>query len=131
MRDVEPELYTRIATKLRANHAGIFMTGEPVSAPSQWPCTSFRETNNYPASENMDSDNSVPVVVVEYRADVYSNKTSGRKSEAKSIISDIEEEMYALNFTFSRTPINDMGDKIAHYQGIYRAKYDGKCFHRM
>lgn len=108
------------------------MTGEAVSAPTQWPCVAFYESDNYTSREDLDSSDEERVVMLMYRIDVYSNKVSGRKSEAKAILADIQPLLYKRNFTrFSHTPMNDMGDKIMHMVETYRVKFDGEAFYRV
>lgn len=132
MIDVENELFTIVATELRSQFEGIYVTGEAVDAPSQFPCVVFYEDDNYISQEDMDSSWDEKYAVLRYRVDIYSNKTNGRKSEVKAIRAAIEPLLYRRNFTrFSSTPINDMGDKIFHVVTTYRVKTDGTSFYRV
>lgn len=121
-----------MATALRTAFPGIFVTGDLVSAPTSFPCVAFFEDDNYLSREDMDSAGEEKIAVLRYRVDVYSNKTSGRKAEAKAIMAVIQPILYARNFTrFSQTPINDLGDKIYHAVETYRVKTDGNAFYRV
>ena len=132
MRDVENELFTVVATALRTEFPEIFVTGDIVAAPNKFPCVAFYEDDNYIAQEDMDSGEAEKIATLRYRVDVYSNKVSGRKAEAKSILAVIQPYLYARNFTrFSQTPINDLGDKIYHIVATYRVKTDGTSFYRV
>lgn len=132
MRDVENELFTVVATTLREEFPTIFVTGDAVAAPTQFPCVAFYEDDNYISQEDMDSSFEERYATLRYRVDVYSNKVSGRKAEAKSILAVIQPLLYMRNFTrFSMTPLNDMGDKICHYVVTYRVKTDGTSFYRV
>lgn len=132
MIDVENELFTIVATELRSQFDGIYVTGEAVTAPSQFPCVVFLEDDNYISQVDMDSSWDEKFAVLRYRVDIYSNKTNGRKSEVKAIRAAIEPLLYRRNFTrFSSTPIDDMGDKIFHVVTTYRVKTDGTSFYRV
>ena len=132
MNDVENELFTVVATALRSSFSGIYVTGEAVDAPSKFPCVVFYEDDNYISQVDMDSSWDEKFAVLRYRVDIYSNKASGRKSEAKAIRAVIEPLLYRRNFTrFSSTPINDMGDNIFHVVTTYRVKTDGTSFYRV
>ena len=131
MKDAENELFTTVATALREQFPGIFVTGDTTAAPSKFPCVFFEETDHYSDQGSMDTGDDERVVNLTYRADVFSNKTSGGKSEAKTIENAIWEILYQHNFTrFSNTPINDM-EKIHHRVATYRVKWDGNCFYRI
>lgn len=130
--DCENELFTIVATALREAFPGIFVTGEIVSMPPQFPCVCFYEDDNYISREDMDTSGHEIMTTLRYRCDVYSNKASGKKSEVKAIQAVIEPILYLKNFTrFSRTPLNDMGEKIYHSVATYRVKYDGNSFYRI
>lgn len=132
MNDVENELFTVVATALRSSFSDIYVTGEAVDAPSKFPCVVFYEDDNYISQVDMDSSWDEKFAVLRYRVDIYSNKASGRKSEAKAIRAVIEPLLYRRNFTrFSSTPINDMGDNIFHVVTTYRVKTDGTSFYRV
>lgn len=132
MIDVENELFTVVATALRSSFSNIYVTGEAVDAPSKFPCVVFYEDDNYISQVDMDSSWDEKFAVLRYRVDIYSNKASGRKSEAKAIRAVIEPLLYRRNFTrFSSTPINDMGDNIYHVVTTYRVKTDGTSFYRI
>ena len=132
MIDVENELFTVVATALRSSFSNIYVTGEAVDAPSKFPCVVFYEDDNYISQVDMDSSWDEKFAVLRYRVDIYSNKASGRKSEAKAIRAVIEQLLYRRNFTrFSSTPINDMSDNIYHVVTTYRVKTDGTSFYRV
>ncbi len=132
MKDVEHELYTIVAKALREQYADIFVTGEPVNAPPKFPCVSFYEDDNYTSRDDLDSSSTEKFVVMRYRVDVYTNDASGKKDKAKDIMSVIEPILYLKDFTrFSRTPLNDLGDKIYHLVATYRVKFDGDAFYRV
>ena len=132
MRSVEEELYNIIATALRTQFSGIFVTGEAVNAPPHFPCVAFYEEDNYTMHDALDSGSEERCAILRYRLDVYSDKAGGKKGEAKDIVSFVESYLYARNFTRdSRMPLNDMGDTIFHMIGTYRVVTDGEAFYRI
>lgn len=124
MIDIESEVFTDIATVVRAEYPKIYMTGEYVSTPSSFPCVSLLETDNAVYRNGRDSSNIENFVQVMYEVNVYSNKTSGKKSECKAILALIDEEMETLGFT--RTLINHIPNEddatiyrmVARYRAI-------------
>lgn len=99
MIDIENELFTRIASKLRLRFNGISVYGEDVNIPSSFPCVSIVEIDNYPLEETQDSGNMENHTNLVYEVNVYSNKGNGKKAECKSILSVIDDEFNALGFT--------------------------------
>lgn len=131
MIDAENYIFTVVAEDLRAKHPGIFVTGDIVSKPSQFPCVSFYESDNYTARDRLDTSPTIGMRVLAYRADVYSNKAGQKKTEAKQILSDIEDILYKHDFvTDARTVLNDMGDTIHHKVATFRVRFDGEHFYR-
>lgn len=132
MKDVENELFTIVAKALREQYADIFVTGEAVYAPNQFPCVAFYEDDNYTSQADMDTSSQERFVILRYRVDVYTNDANGKKAKAKEIMSVIEPILYLKDFTrFSKTPMNDMGDHIFHMVATYRVKFDGDAFYRV
>lgn len=107
MVDIENEVYTAIATALRAAYSGITVESITTYSPSKFPCVCIEETDNYALTSTRDTSSNENHVVVVYEVNVYSNKTSGRKSEAKAILNTVDGIMNDLGFTrLARTPIN-------------------------
>lgn len=129
---MENELFTLIATQLRSQFDGISVKGEAVNVPPRFPHVSFYEADNYISTEDLDSSDTERFATLLYRVDVYANKASGRKTEAKAILGVIRPFLYSKNFTrFSSSPVNDMGDGILHIAETYRVKTDGESFYRL
>ena len=118
MIDIENEIFTIVANAVRNVYPDIYIVGEYVKAPSKFPCVSLIEMDNSAYDKTQTSDNLENHANVMYELDVYSNKTSGKKSECKVIASLVDKEMSALGF--SRTmlqPIPNVDDAT-----IYRMK---------
>lgn len=98
MIDIENELFTKVATALRAEYPKIFVTGEYVKAPPSFPCVMFVEMDNTPyrrTQTDVDMENHVTIM---YEVDVFSNKTKGKKAECKAIVKIVDDIMLSLGF---------------------------------
>lgn len=132
MIDVESKVYTPIAVALRDAFSGIFVSGEYVKAPSSFPHVSLVEMDNYTSDDRLDTADEERFSTLMYEVNVYSNKTSGKKSECKKIIGFIDDLMYKMNFKrLSLAPIPNMDDAtIYRMTARYRVETDGKNFYR-
>ena len=90
MIDIESQVFDRVATRVREQFPNIFMTGEYVNSPSSFPAVSLVEMDNVIREATVDSGSSENHVNVMYEVNVYSNKTTGKKSECKAIIALID-----------------------------------------
>ena len=113
MIDIENEVYTKIATRLRAEFNGIYVTGVTDLNPSRFPCAFIEEADNSALTTTRDTASNENHVALMYECNVFSNKQTGKKSEAKAIFSVIDEEFDKLGFTRqTKVPISlDEGTK--------------------
>lgn len=110
MIDVENDIYTIVATALREQFPGIFVSGEYVPSPASFPAVTLVEADNY-VDVSMSTVNIEDCAVVMYALSVYSNKTNGKKQEAKKIADFADEQMRKLGFTrTSRVPVPNLAD---------------------
>lgn len=132
MIDVESKVYTPIAVALRDAFSGIFVSGEYVKAPSSFPHVSLVEMDNYTSVDRLDTADEERFSTLMYEVNVYSNKTSGKKSECKKIIGFIDDLMYKMNFKrLSLAPVPNMDDAtIYRMTARYRVETDGENFYR-
>lgn len=131
MIDCENEVYTKIATMLREQFPGINIASEYVNSPSAFPHVSVTMSDNYIMFSRMDSgDHEVAIVLFEIN--IYSNKTSGKKTECKKIAKAIDNLLLPLNFRrMSMNPVPNMEDgSIYRIVARYRVATDGKYFYR-
>ena len=134
MIDIENEVFDRVAKRVREQFPNIFMVGEYVKSPSSFPAVSLMEMDNSIRETTVDSGSNENHVNVMYEMNVYSNKTTGKKSECKEIVALIDKEMSALGFvrsTFTPVP-NEHDSTIYRMVGRYRAAVsaDHKIFRR-
>lgn len=133
MIDIESQVFTPIAQEVRAQFPGSFVTGEYVKAPTKFPHVSIVEADNYMTIGHLDTSDAEKYSTVMYEVNVYSNKTSGKKSECRQIMAVIDYMMYARNFTrLSLTPVPNLEDAtIYRITARYRAETDGTRLFRI
>ena len=124
MIDIENEVFSTVSKAVRKEYSNIYLTGEYVKSPPSFPAGSIVEMDNTVYTTTQTSSENENHANVMYEVNVYSNKTKGKKTECKAIISLIDNEMAALGF--SRTmlqPIPNMDDAtiyrmIARYTAV-------------
>lgn len=123
MIDIENEVFGNVSEKLRAKYQGIYISGEYVKSPPSFPSVSLIEMDNEIYRSTRTNESVENHVQVMYEINVYSNKTKGKKTEAKSIISIIDSEFERLGFTrIMYTPIpNELDATIYRIVARYRA----------
>ena len=123
MIDIESPLFTLIAGQLRETYPGIFVYGEYVPAPAGFPCVSIVEMDNSvyrPAWSNRTAEQYAEVM---YEVNVYSNRSKGKKAEAKAIMDTVDDLLQQHGFERNMCqPIQNMNDAtIYRIVGRYRA----------
>jgi len=107
MLDFLNEIFTTVATAVRAAHSTATVTGEYTRKPSKFPAVTLDETANVAVGELEDSSQEERYSALTYRLQVFSNKTSGKKAEARAIFATADEAMRNLGFrriTYTTTP---------------------------
>ena len=134
MIDIEILVFDRVAKRVREQFPNIFMVGEYVKSPPSFPAVSVMEMDNAIRESTIDSGSNENHANVMYEVNVYSNKTTGKKSECKEIITLIDTEMSAMGFVRSTlTPVpNEYDSTIYRMVGRYRAAVstDHKIYRR-
>ena len=134
MIDCENEVFSRVAKAVREKYPSVSIKGEYVRTPSKFPFVSLIEMSNTAYDRTQSSGGLENHASLMYEVNVYSNKTSGKKSECKAIATLIDNEMATLGF--SRTmlqPIPNMDDAtIYRMTGRYTAviSKDKKLYRR-
>ena len=123
MIEFESEIFNAVVMVVREKHPDIYMVGEYVKTPPQFPCVSLVEMDNQTYQRTEDSGSSENHVSVMYEVNIYSNKTVGKKSECKEIAAVIDEQMLALGFARTMLqPIPNLDDAtIYRMVGRYSA----------
>lgn len=132
MIDVESQIYTPIADALRVAFPGISVSGEYVQAPSKFPHVSIVEQDNYLTERHMDSSDRERFATLMYEVNVYSNKSPGKKSVCRNVMSKIDQMMYERNFMrVSLTPVPNIENAtIYRLTARYQAETDGTNLYR-
>ena len=124
MINVESEIFDIVAKAIRAAFPGAYVVGEYVKSPSRFPCVSIVEFDNTAYERTQTSGNLENHADLTYEINIYSNKTSGKKSECRAMAALIDNELAALGF--SRTmlqPIPNVDDAtiyriLGRYRGV-------------
>lgn len=107
MIDIQNEVFTVVATELRATHEGVAVTGEYIRKPSNFPAVTLDEVENVTVATLVDSSDVEKYAGLTYRLQVFSNKTAGKKAEARAIFATADSVMLGLGFrriTYTTTP---------------------------
>jgi hypothetical protein len=130
--DIETDIYSEVSGKLKTLFPGIFVSGEYVASPSSFPAASLEESINSTYQRTLDGSGENHSQVY-YTANVYSNKSSGKKAECKAIMAAIDEEMIRLGFIrvgTSPAEVPNANQSIYRMVSRYRAvvSNDGKIY---
>lgn len=107
MIDYLNEIFTAVAVPLRQAHEGITVSGEYTRMPSKFPAATLDEIANVTVDELEDSSVAEKYSSLTYRLQVFSNKQSGKKAEARAIFATADSVMRGLGFrriTYTTTP---------------------------
>ena len=107
MIDVLNEIFNTVATAVRTAHYDVTVTGEYTRKPSKFPTVTLDEIENVSVDRLEDSSDIETYSGLNYRLQVFSNKQSGKKAEARAIFLTADAEMRRLGFrriTYTTTP---------------------------
>lgn len=133
MIDAENLVFSTVATALRSQFQGIFVSGEYVSAPASFPAVTLVEINNR-VLERMRTLRIENAAIVTYELNVYSNKTRGKKAEAKSIVNAADAVFESMGFTRTmREQVPNLADStiyriVARYEAVITVNATGDDF---
>ena len=98
MIDLENDIYDYAAKALRSAHTGIDVAAEYVEMPAKFPHVSIVEADNR-ILERMRTNNIENAIQSMFEVNIYSNKASGKKSEAKAIANTLDDVLSGIGFT--------------------------------
>ena len=107
MIDYQNEIFTAVATAVRTSHEGTMVTGEYARSPSRFPAVTLDEIENVTVPALVDSSDEENYCGLTYRLQVFSNKSAGKKAEARAILATADGVMRGLGFrriTYTTTP---------------------------
>ena len=121
------ELATSIATACRTAHSGIWVTGERTYMPSKFPCIAIVEADRYEDPSHVDNTLVEKNVVMLIELTIFSNKTSGRRSECIGILETASDVLKSKNARMISKieGFSDVDDTIYMVQARYRLATDG------
>lgn len=105
MIDIFDEVFMQTATALRNKFSKIRVTGEYAQTPVSYPAVALDEIDNI--ETEADSSDRERYNRVRYRVQVFSNKSSGKRAEARSIQKEIDLIFKSMGFkrtSYSPTP---------------------------
>ena len=107
MIDILNEVFTAVATAVREERSDAFISGEYTSSPSKFPTVTLDEVENVTVGALVDSADEEKFSGLTYRLQVFSNKVSGKKAEARALFVTADRVMLRLGFrrtTYTTTP---------------------------
>ncbi len=96
--DIESDIFNDVANALRTAYPEVNVYGDYSVTPSKFPCVFLTEIDNR-ILQRMRTNNIENAVQCTYEANVYSNKPSQKKTEAKAIANAIDVIFNELGFT--------------------------------
>ncbi len=107
MIDIESMVYSMVSDAVRVAYPQAEVVSVTTFSPARFPCVCIEETDNYDLRSTQDSASNENHVVSVLEVNVYSNRASGKKTEAKDILSVVDNTLLSLGYSrTSRTPIN-------------------------
>lgn len=99
MIDVENIVVDKISKAVKLNFKDAYVSGEYIETPKSFPFVSISEVDNYIYKRSQTLDKIENHALVSFECNVYSNKTNGKKKEAKQIAAVVDEVMASIGFT--------------------------------
>lgn len=123
MIDVENIVHTTLKEALTEAYPSLSYSSEYVDAPAQFPAVTVVESDNrvYKKMSALEIENHAELT---YDCNVYSNKASGRKTEAKAIAETLDTAFKNMGFTRRmKQPMPNLQDSriyriFLRYEGI-------------
>ena len=132
MINIENEIYSPIATALRAEYPDIFVTSEPTAMRARFPTVSIVQQDNYMSINKLDNSGRERFATLMFQIDVYSNLTSGKKSQCYEIMEFVDDMLFKLNFTrLTCNPVPMENEGYYRLTAQYRVETDGETLYRI
>ena len=98
MIDIENDVYAAVAAAIREQFPSAFISGEYIEAPASFPAVTIVEADNrvFTRMRTLDIENAVTSMI---EINIYSNKSTGKKAEAKAIAATADETMTSIGYT--------------------------------
>ena len=115
MIDKENEVYTLVHDAVIADFPDADMDSSYQPTPSGFPHISFYMQDLYTPQQYLDTSANPKFGRMMFEAQVYSNKATAKKQEAKKIMDIIIDKMQSMNFRLSTlTPVPNLNDSTIY-----------------
>jgi hypothetical protein len=120
--DYSNEIFNTVAVDLRSIYPEIRVVGEYVASPAAFPTVTLDEISNIPV--HLDSAGESKYARVQYRVQIFSNRESGKRTQAREIYASVDAKMQALGLfckTYTTTPAiynSEIYSITATYEGV-------------
>ena len=120
MINIESQIFSKIVEAL----PDVYVAGVYEAVPSAFPAVYITEVDNAVWRNGISSSKFENYATIEYEVNVYSNKTSGKKTECREIAAIVDGVMEGLNFTRRTfTPVPNLADStiyrvVARYRAV-------------
>lgn len=122
----ESALFSLLASAIREDFPTAYVTGEYLPAPAKFPCVCIEEKENATYRRTQSTGHMENHALVGYEINIYSNKTTGKKSQVKAIAELVDDVMLSLGFDRSMmTTVPNYADATIYRMTLrYRAVVD-------
>lgn len=108
MIDIENLVVDTVTRIVKSYYPNATIKSEKQDVPSSFPFVSIIEADNQTYRKTQDDENREHHIEVMYEVNVYSNKRDGKKTEAKKILSLVDDVLQDMKFTrITRLPIEN------------------------
>lgn len=134
MIDIENDVFDYVAKAVRAAHSGVTVTGEYAESFAKFPAVTIVEADNRVSSDRRSSESLENAADLMYELNIYSNRASGRKTEAKAIADTADGAMQSLGFKRDfRQQVPNLKDAtiyriVCRYSGRAIPDEDGRIY---
>lgn len=119
MIDIENQIFDRISKAVKKEFPTVNMSSEEILAPSELPCVTIVEADNYTVAETLDSSNEENHAYIMHEVNVYANGAF-KKAECKSIYSIVDNEYRKMGFRRMSKPFTASNDPtVVRMMGRY------------
>lgn len=98
MIDIENKVLSVVREAVLAQYPTASVYGEYVEVPASFPCVTVTEDTNYTYVYTKDEQLAEHHAEVQYAVNVYSNKQTGAKLEAKAVLNIADNAMQGMKF---------------------------------
>lgn len=115
MINIENQVFSLIATSIRVDYPGIFVKSEYVKVPAKFPCVTIVEMDNTTSVRYQSSALMETHADITYEINIYSNKSSGKKTECRTIANSIDTYFQKIGFTRTMmNPVQNLEDSTVY-----------------